>query len=1281
MLSLPHRITLLHHLSLLAGVAACFAWTAPTGAVQPEAFSAGPGARQVNADINGDGMVNLDDFVILAGCMAGPDEHVPPPGCIYEEFAASDLDDDADVDLRDFALFAEHFAQPFPDCNGNGIPDDVDIAEGTSQDCNENGVPDECDIADGTSEDCNGNDVPDECDISGTVMDPNLIHRYRFDGTAADSMGGGDAVLYGGATLSADALVLDGVDGYAELPIAGTIASLDSCTFEAWVRWNGGGTWQRIFDVGTATNNYFFLTPFSGSEARSAIRTPMVGEQQMLAGSALPSGGVLTHVAVTIDDATNTGRLYVDGVLAGPTAENTNVTLRPSDLGTGAISYLGKSFWPDPCFNGEIVEFRVYDRALSAADLAQSFASGPDIAEAVSQDCNTNGVPDECDIVPSEVLDANLVHRYRFNATPADSMGGGDAVLYGGATLSADALVLDGIDGHAELPIGDTIASLDSCTFEAWVRWNGGGTWQRVFDIGTGTSNYIFLTPGAGGTAIAAIRTWAAGDSVMTAQGLLPSGGALTHVAVTIDDATNTGRLYVDGALAGALAENTDVVQRPSDFGPGILAYLGKSLYEADPYFHGEIVEFRVYDRALSAADLADSHAAGPDHELLTSEDCNTNGIPDECDIASGFSQDLNGNGVPDECEAEDCNGNGIPDHLDIAGILIHDALRHRYTFRSGMRDLVGDAHGTAVNGAYTVDGTLVLDGVDDYAELPISDTVAELESATFEAWFIWDGSAQSNLFTTGASYQKWMGFSPYHEVYWTGPPCLQFTVHPEPDWWLIGWGHTVQPETVAHVAFTLDGDTDTARLYLNGQTVSTSTTFTQSPADFGATTLSWLGRSMRPADGYFQGRVLEYRVYDAALSQTEIADSFAAGPDHGGASEDCNENGIPDECDIASGFSQDLNGNGVPDECEPADCNGNGVPDDVDIAEGTSLDCNENEVPDECDIAEGTSEDCNGNGVPDECDVAQPPLPASVVHRYRFNENGDDAVSGAHAVLLNGAFLSDGAVVLDGVNDMVQLPISATIAGLTDVTFEVWFVWEEGDSAAVFTSQTSTQNHLNFSVSGSSSMFSIRTPEIDAQSLFGGGITSGQLTHAAITIDPGSTFGRHYLNGIPGPFNTGMTLTPSDLGAGTNTLLGRSVFSWAPYFKGIISEFRIYTEALSAQEVLASYEAGPDAGSGSRDCNEDGVPDECQLEDNDCNENGIPDECDIASGFSQDLNENGIPDECEEWRVPGSAWPNRKSAGGLAHRRIRPGRRGGPRSPDPCPIEATARGAGAAFG
>ncbi|MCK6455833.1 MAG: dockerin type I repeat-containing protein [Phycisphaerae bacterium] len=47
--------------------------------------------------------------------------------------------------------------------------------------------------------------------------------------------------------------------------------------------------------------------------------------------------------------------------------------------------------------------------------------------------------------------------------------------------------------------------------------------------------------------------------------------------------------------------------------------------------------------------------------------DCNYNAVPDGCDITEGTSEDCDGNGTPDECEF-DCNENGIPDACDVLG-------------------------------------------------------------------------------------------------------------------------------------------------------------------------------------------------------------------------------------------------------------------------------------------------------------------------------------------------------------------------------------------------------------------------------------------------------------------------------------------------------------------------------------------------------------------------------------------------------------------------------------
>lgn len=100
-------------------------------------------------------------------------------------------------------------AQPPPDCNGNGLPDSLDIASGSSADCNANGVPDECDIGSGASRDvdrngvpdecerdCNGNGVPDALDIAnGTSQDCNRNHVPDecdiASGTSPDANGNG----------------------------------------------------------------------------------------------------------------------------------------------------------------------------------------------------------------------------------------------------------------------------------------------------------------------------------------------------------------------------------------------------------------------------------------------------------------------------------------------------------------------------------------------------------------------------------------------------------------------------------------------------------------------------------------------------------------------------------------------------------------------------------------------------------------------------------------------------------------------------------------------------------------------------------------------------------------------------------------------------------------------------------------------------------------------------------------------------------------------------------
>ena len=65
--------------------------------------------------------------------------------------------------------------------------------------------------------------------------------------------------------------------------------------------------------------------------------------------------------------------------------------------------------------------------------------------------------------------------------------------------------------------------------------------------------------------------------------------------------------------------------------------------------------------------------------------------------------------------------------------------------------------------------------------------------------------------------------------------------------------------------------------LYVNGAEVARNTALTLSPANLGATTQNWVGRSQY-ADPYLDGAVDSFRLYSRALTAAEIADLASTG-------------------------------------------------------------------------------------------------------------------------------------------------------------------------------------------------------------------------------------------------------------------------------------------------------------------------------------------------------------------------------------------------------------------
>ena len=162
------------------------------------------------------------------------------------------------------------------------------------------------------------------------------------------------------------------------------------------------------------------------------------------------------------------------------------------------------------------------------------------------------------------------------------------------------ALSFNGVNEYVALPAG--IASgLADFTIAVKVYWNAARDWERVFDFSNAMRQYLFLTPRAarGGLAFTISNNGGYGSQTVSTPTPLATG-RWVHVAVTLSGSTAT--LYVDGSQVGA---NTAMTRAPFRLDSTESNWLGRSQYPADPYFNGKVDDFRIYNGAMTAEQVA----------------------------------------------------------------------------------------------------------------------------------------------------------------------------------------------------------------------------------------------------------------------------------------------------------------------------------------------------------------------------------------------------------------------------------------------------------------------------------------------------------------------------------------------------------------------------------------------------------------------------------------------------------------------------------------------------
>ena len=212
---------------------------------------------------------------------------------------------------------------------------------------------------------------------------------------------------------------------------------------------------------------------------------------------------------------------------------------------------------------------------------------------------------------------------------------------------------------------------------------------------------------------------------------------------------------------------------------------------------------------------------------------------------------------------------------------------------------------------------------------------------------------------------------------------------------------------------------------------------------------------------------------------------------------------------------------------------------------------------------------------------------PAILLIRYDFDDltqltakdvsgNGNDGVLAGTGGLpiaaqghINGALKCDGAL-----KQYVQLP-NDILDGRQGISVAAWLYLEQATAwDRLFDFNSGESNWFYFSPTGWNpntmsfgSRVAARTPSALAPEITMAETVSIKTWHhiAVVFAQP---FLRYYLDGELKSERDGLSFGPGGLGKTNQNWIGRSVYAADPYLTGMVDDFRVYTGALTAEQV-----------------------------------------------------------------------------------------------------------------
>lgn len=886
------------------------------------------------------------------------------------------------------------------DCNTNGLIDADELAAGAAPDCNTNGTIDACDIAAGRSADCALDGIPDECqppgdcntngtdDVCEPLIDCNTNGTQDFCETIVDCNTNGlhDAcdIAAGEADCNSD-----GVPDECQPSLdCNSNSTSDACETLDDCNTNG------VPDVCEFDAPPPFFEPRGGADS---LLFPLDGTYTLAMGP--NDDGSTGAIALGFDfefygGVFNTVFINNNGNLSFGSPFG---TFTPTGFPVNGFPMVAP-FWADVDTSGGdgAVWYKIENNTLIVTWDSVGYYS------AHGDKLNTFQVAISDGTNPVIGLGLNVAFSYGdMQWTTGDASSGVNG--FGGVPATVGANAGNGIDfflfgrfDHAGTDydgpggVPDGVSFLDDQVFS--------------FSVATGTTNINPIVVGMPSGNAVTVPAGSGQTFDLNLHFLSPEAGQTTSVVVNDVNGAGAAGLNIASTTGNVATVSLNWTPDCAVRGDYVLTFSATDDFNPP----GVTTTSLTLTVACRAADCNTNFVPDECDLLAGVEDCDSNGVPDECDLAVGAAEDCNTNETIDACEGlADCNTNGKLDECDIAGL-------------GGGNVLYGVQGGDCCGGRlYTIDPataevTLLVDLETVFPQLdlcgPSGVALSPDRSALFICLNFEDAILKHDLTTgqsslvghlTGGVSPSDIAFLPDGTMIVSDPSDRALynvdpltavatfrgtTAVPDPS------GTFSHPTRISGLTVARDGTLygstggssgspfPAGGLYVINPQPNANDECELTPVGNGTGFDRVAGLAALP-DGRLLGasaRDLELFEIDPVSGVGTLIGTFFGdaaicsidGMAFGGGSTDCNTNGVPDECDIAGGVP-DCNGNALPDECDVADedCNTNGFPDDCDLIDFGG-DCNTNTVPDECDLATSAA-DCNTNGLPDECDAA----------------------------------------------------------------------------------------------------------------------------------------------------------------------------------------------------------------------------------------------------------------------------------------------------------------------